>query len=113
MFLADMGAEVIKIEYDKGDFARRTGPLTLGENDSLYFQCFNMNKGSIELDIRTPEGYRQFSGMVAGAHAVANTMRGHLPVRRRIDYASLKSLNPALVCGHISDRKSTRLNSSH
>src|SRR3546814_4488825 len=33
MFLADMGAEVIKIEYDKGDFARRTGPLTLGEKD--------------------------------------------------------------------------------
>src|SRR3546814_12832 len=40
--------------------------------------------------------------MVAGAHAVANNMRGHLPVRRRIDYASLKSLNPAIVCGHIS-----------
>src|SRR3546814_17084261 len=40
--------------------------------------------------------------MVAGAHAVANNMRGHLPVRRRIDYTSLKSLNPAIVCGHIS-----------
>jgi crotonobetainyl-CoA:carnitine CoA-transferase CaiB-like acyl-CoA transferase len=102
MFLADMGAEVIKIECGEGDFARRTGPLTLGEDDSLYFQCFNMNKKSVLLDIREPADYARFLDMVAGAHAVVNNMRGHLPARRRIDHASLKSVNPAVVCGHIS-----------
>ncbi|MBY8824478.1 CaiB/BaiF CoA transferase family protein [Sphingomonas colocasiae] len=102
MFFADMGAEVIKIECGDGDFARRTGPRTLGDGDSLYFQCFNMNKNSVALDIRLPDDYQRFLGLVGGAHAVVNNMRGHLVTKRRIDYASLMTVNPAIVCGHIS-----------
>ena len=54
MFLADMGAEVIKIENPSsgGDFARSTGPYFLGENDSEYFQSFNLNKRSLTLDLK-------------------------------------------------------------
>lgn len=102
MFLADMGAEVIKIESGEGDFARRTGPRTLGDGDSLYFQCFNMNKKSVLLDIREAEDYTRFLDLVRGAHAVVNNLRGHLPAKRRIDHAALKGVNPAIVCGHIS-----------
>ena len=58
MLLADLGAEVIKIENAAtgGDPARKTGPYFLGDNDSEYFQVFNLNKKSVALDLRTEEG---------------------------------------------------------
>ena len=58
MFLADLGAEVIKVENAAigGDPARKTGPYLLGDDDSEYFQTWNMNKKSVTLDLRTPEG---------------------------------------------------------
>ena len=59
MFLADFGAEVLKVEMPEGDFARRTAPLTLGEGDSLYFQSMNLNKKSIVIDLRE-DGDRAF-----------------------------------------------------
>ena len=56
--LADMGAEVIKIEDHAvgGDSARPVPPYALPDNDSYYFQSFNRNKKSVALRIRTPEG---------------------------------------------------------
>ena len=57
MFLAQLGAEVIKIEPPKGgDSARATGPYFLGEDDSLFYQTFNLNKRSLTLDIRSATG---------------------------------------------------------
>src|SRR5690606_4418429 len=62
MSLADLGAEVIKIESPHapgrqgGDSARQTGPFFLGKDDSHFFQAFNRNKRSLSLDIRHPEG---------------------------------------------------------
>ena len=102
MFLADFGAEVIKVEAGGGDYARRTGPQTLGADDSLYFQCFNLNKKSAEMDLREPADRALFEELVRGSHAVINNLRGSLPARLGLDFASLKSLNPAIVCGHIS-----------
>ena len=62
MFLADLGAEVIKVENAAigGDPARKTGPYLLGEADSEYFQTWNMNKKSVTLDLRTPEARRRW-----------------------------------------------------
>ncbi|HRO03312.1 MAG TPA: CoA transferase, partial [Terricaulis sp.] len=102
MFLADMGAEVIKLEAGAGDFARQTGPKTLGEGDSLYFQCFNMNKKSVLLDIKDSDDYARFLELAATSDAVINNLRGHLPAARGLTYAALKGANPAIVCGHIS-----------
>lgn len=58
MQLADMGAEVIKIENpaEGGDVSRHVGPHFLGEHDSHFFQAFNRNKKSITLSLRTEEG---------------------------------------------------------
>ena len=55
MLLADLGAEVIKVENAAigGDPARKTGPFMLGENDSEYFQACNINKKSVALDLRS------------------------------------------------------------
>lgn len=108
MHLAQLGAEVIKIEPPRkdgkggGDTARAVGPHFLREAESLYFQAFNLNKKSLTLDLRTDEGQEIFRGLAASSHAVANNMRGDLPEKLGLTYDALKEVNPALVCAHLS-----------
>lgn len=104
MLLADLGAEVMKIENPAtgGDASRSVGPHFLGEGDSQYAQSFNMNKRSIALDLGRPEDREDFLALVTTADAVVNNLRGDLPAKLGIDYASLSKVNPAIVCLHIS-----------
>ena len=103
MFLAQLGAEVIKIEPPKGgDSARQAGPYYLGADDSLFYQTFNLNKRSLTLDVRTEAGRGVFHRLVAMADAVTNNARGDLPAKLGLDYASLSAVNPAIVCVHAS-----------
>ncbi|HUP97079.1 MAG TPA: CoA transferase [Usitatibacter sp.] len=104
MFLADLGAEVIKVENvaTGGDPARKTGPYLLGDSDSEYFQTWNMNKKSVALDLRTEQGKAALEGLVMGAEVVLNNMRGDLPAKMGLDYRTLGKLKPSLVCVHIS-----------
>ncbi len=103
MFLAQLGAEVIKIEPPKGgDSARATGPFFLGEDDSLFYQTFNLNKRSLTLDLRTEAGRAVFHRLVATADAVTNNARGDLPAKLGLDYATLGGINPKVVCVHAS-----------
>jgi crotonobetainyl-CoA:carnitine CoA-transferase CaiB-like acyl-CoA transferase len=104
MFLGGMGAEIIKIENPEtgGDFARTTGPHFLGDHDSLYFQCLNFNKRSLALDLKSAKGREIFEALVVRADVVANNLRGNQPAKLRLDYDSLKSINPAIVCAHLS-----------
>jgi len=60
MFLAELGAEVIKIESPDGDPSRHVGPHKLGTADSEYFQAWNLGKKSVTLDIKSADGRRQF-----------------------------------------------------
>ena len=103
MFLAQLGAEVIKIEPPKGgDSARATGPYFLGENDSLFYQTFNLNKRSMTLDLRTDAGKAVLHRLVKTADAVTNNARGDLPAKLGLDYAALGQVNPKIVCVHAS-----------
>lgn len=103
MLLAQLGAEVIKIEAPgSGDTARAVGPHFLRENESVFFQTFNLNKRSLTLDLQKEEGQDIFRKLAATAHAVANNMRGDLPAKLGLEYAALKDVNPALVCVHLS-----------
>ena len=103
MFLAELGAEVIKIEAPQGgDPSRQVGPYKLGENDSEYFQAWNLGKKSVTIDMKSDEGRRQFEALVKGADCVVNNMRGTQPAKLSIDYASLAPLKPSIVCLHIS-----------
>ncbi len=103
MFLAELGAEVIKIEAPQGgDPSRQVGPHKLGENDSEYFQAWNLGKKSVTLDMKSEAGRRHFEALVKSADCVVNNMRGTQPARLGIDYASLKHLKPSIVCLHIS-----------
>lgn len=104
MFLADLGAEVIKIENAStgGDPGRYSGPFLLGEGDSEYFQSWNLGKRSVSLDLKSVKGREALLQLVRGADAVVNNLRGDQPEKLRIDYAGLRDVNPAIVCLHIS-----------
>ncbi|WP_181309669.1 CaiB/BaiF CoA transferase family protein [Nocardioides campestrisoli] len=97
--LADLGADVIKIEDPRvgGDVGRYVPPYFEGE-DSLFFETFNRNKRSISLDIKTPEGREVFEDLVRNADAVYSNLRGDVPEKIGITYDQLKHLNPAIVC---------------
>jgi crotonobetainyl-CoA:carnitine CoA-transferase CaiB-like acyl-CoA transferase len=104
MLLADLGAEVIKVENAAigGDPSRKTGPYMLGDNDSEYFQAFNSNKKSVALDLRSEQGKAALMGLIASADAVVNNLRGDLPAKMGLDYKSLSSTKPSIVCVHLS-----------
>ncbi|APV48578.1 CoA transferase [Betaproteobacteria bacterium GR16-43] len=104
MFLADLGAEVIKVENAAigGDPARKTGPYLLGDADSEYFQTWNMNKKSIALDLRTPGGKAALERLVMDSEVVLNNLRGDLAAKMGLDYKTLSKLKPSIVCVHLS-----------
>src|SRR5260370_9170616 len=102
MFLAELGAEVIKVEAPQGDPSRYVGPYKLGEADSEYFQAWNIGKKSVTLDLKSKEGRLKLEALVKTADCVVNNLRGTQPAKLGIDYASLKHLKPAIVCMHIS-----------
>jgi crotonobetainyl-CoA:carnitine CoA-transferase CaiB-like acyl-CoA transferase len=103
MFLAQLGAEVIKIEPPgRGDTARAVGPHFLRENESVFFQSFNLNKRSVTLDLTCEDGRKVLRALVGSAHAVANNLRGDLPSKLGLTYADLQAANPAIVCAHLS-----------
>ena len=104
MFLADLGAEVIKVENPAagGDASRQVGPHMLGDHDSQYFQTFNLNKKSVALDLKSTGDRQRFLDLVATSDAVMNNLRGDQPQKLGLDYAALKGANPAIVCLHIS-----------
>jgi crotonobetainyl-CoA:carnitine CoA-transferase CaiB-like acyl-CoA transferase len=109
MNLADLGADVIRVESPPtedgeppGDIARHTGDYRLGENDSQYYQSFNRNKRAITLDVRKPDGRAALHRLVAGVDAVLNNLRGDLPARLGLDYPALCKVKPQIVCVHLS-----------
>jgi crotonobetainyl-CoA:carnitine CoA-transferase CaiB-like acyl-CoA transferase len=103
LFLAQMGADVIKIEPPKGgDTARGVGPHFLREGESIYFQTFNLNKRSLTLDLSTPQGQEVLHRLAKDAHGVINNLRGDVPAKVGLTYDALKGANPAIVCAHAS-----------
>jgi crotonobetainyl-CoA:carnitine CoA-transferase CaiB-like acyl-CoA transferase len=104
MYLADLGAEVIKVENraQGGDATRGMGPYFLGEHDSHFFQTFNLNKRSVCLDLKQPAGQEAFKRLVAKSDAVLNNLRGDQPDKLGLTYDALKDTNPRIVCAHVS-----------
>ncbi len=99
LYLADLGAEVIKVEDPAtgGDVSRYIPPGRSG-TDSLFFEAFNRGKRSIALDLKSPAGRRVFEGLVASADAVFSNLRGDQPERLGLTYDVLGRINPAIVC---------------
>jgi crotonobetainyl-CoA:carnitine CoA-transferase CaiB-like acyl-CoA transferase len=103
MVLADLGADVVKIEDPRtgGDVSRSVPPYQI-PGDSIYFQSFNRNKRSLALNLRSAEGRELFRRLVAVSHAVFNNLRGDQSRELGLDYESLRGVNPRIVCCSLS-----------
>jgi crotonobetainyl-CoA:carnitine CoA-transferase CaiB-like acyl-CoA transferase len=95
-FLADLGAEVIKVEPPQGDYVRRmTWPIV--EGDSLLHLHIHRGKRSITLDLRRPEAVDVYLDLVRRADAVVEAMRPGALERRGLGFERLREVNPRIV----------------
>ncbi|MCI0845330.1 MAG: CoA transferase [Chloroflexi bacterium] len=100
--LADMGAEVIKVEQPGvGDMSRRIGPHFLG-GESAYYLNFNRNKQSVTIDLRQAQGQEVFHRLVAVSDVVFDAFRPSVLDRLGIGYESLKAINPTVIACSLS-----------
>jgi len=98
--LADMGAEVIKIETSEGETMRTRPPLRNG--CSTVFGQLNVGKKSLVLDLKSPEGTEVIRRLVAGADILVENFRPGVMRRLKLDWARLGELNPKLIYCSIS-----------
>ncbi len=101
--LADLGADVIKVESPEGDDTRRWGPPWLNDEqgnpsaESAYFLCTNRGKRSVCIDFRTPEGQQQVRELAKAADVVVENFKVGGLTKYGLDYNSLAADNPRLV----------------
>lgn len=101
MMLADMGADVIKIEMPgKGDDARRNAPIVNGE--SAYYMNLNRNKRGITLNLKTEEGRDIFRRLVKESDIVLENFRPGVMEKLGLGYEDLRQINPCIVYGAVS-----------
>jgi crotonobetainyl-CoA:carnitine CoA-transferase CaiB-like acyl-CoA transferase len=102
LHLADLGADIIKIEHPPdGDVGRYVPPYRR-DSDSLFFQAFNRGKRSVCLDVNTPEGQAVLRDLVAVSDGVFSNLRGDVPAKIGLQYEDLKDVNPRVVCCSLS-----------
>ncbi|KJK20940.1 CoA-transferase [Burkholderiaceae bacterium 16] len=92
MILADLGAEVIKVEPPGGDKTRNLPGLGIG-----FFRSFNRNKKSVVIDITTPEGQATAAELVGQCDVLLENFRPGLMEKCRLDYATLSARFPGLI----------------
>lgn len=98
--LADLGADVIKVEAPEGDDTRRWGPPFVeheGERSAAYFHATNRGKRSVTVDFRTAEGQDTVRRLIADADVVIENFKLGGLAKYGLDYASLSQLNPKLI----------------
>jgi crotonobetainyl-CoA:carnitine CoA-transferase CaiB-like acyl-CoA transferase len=101
--LADLGAQVIKLEdpISAGDVGRYVPPFQEGE-DSLFFETFNRGKQSISLDLRHPGSSEVLRDLVRVCDGVYSNLRGDQPHKLGLTYEQLRDVNPRIVCCSLS-----------
>jgi crotonobetainyl-CoA:carnitine CoA-transferase CaiB-like acyl-CoA transferase len=97
MLLADLGADVIKVESAAGDLSRQVGAEYV-DGHNVYFASINRNKRSVHIDLTTSEGRQQLGELAGDAHALLVNMRPSSIRRLGLDYESLRRFNDKLVC---------------
>jgi crotonobetainyl-CoA:carnitine CoA-transferase CaiB-like acyl-CoA transferase len=98
--LADLGADVIKVEAPEGDDTRRWGPPFIesgGERTAAYFHATNRGKRSITCDFRTPEGQETVRRLVADADVVIENFKVGGLAKYGLDWPALRKVNPRLI----------------
>ncbi len=97
LMLADMGAEVIKIEPPEGDIARSVSPHFIGPHNA-YFASLNRNKKSVVIDLASVEGQQALGRIVTDSHALVTNLRPSAIRKLGLTYAALRQWNEHLVC---------------
>jgi crotonobetainyl-CoA:carnitine CoA-transferase CaiB-like acyl-CoA transferase len=98
--LADLGADVIKVEAPEGDDTRRWGPPFIerdGERSAAYFHACNRGKRGVVADFRTPEGQALVRRLVANADVLIENFKVGGLAKYGLDYAALKAVNPKMI----------------
>lgn len=98
--LADLGADVIKVEAPEGDDTRRWGPPFIdrdGDRSAAYFHATNRGKRSITCDFRTPEGQEVVRNLIADADVVIENFKVGGLAKYGLDWPSLQAINPRLI----------------
>lgn len=99
--LADLGAEVIKVESPEGDDTRQWGPPFIeradGSRDAAYFHSTNRGKSSVTADFRTPDGQQKVRDLVTDADVLIENFKVGGLAKYGLDYDSLSQLNPRLI----------------
>jgi crotonobetainyl-CoA:carnitine CoA-transferase CaiB-like acyl-CoA transferase len=115
MLLADLGADVIKIEPPQGDFTRYGGPFTKGDEERTcggYFASINRSKRSVVLDLKTRADRETLLRLVDGADVVVENFRPGILERFDLAYETLAARKPALVYGAVRGFGDPRTGSS-
>ncbi|MCH4269509.1 MAG: CoA transferase [Brevundimonas sp.] len=99
--LADLGAEVVKIEAPDGDMTRSIPPYMVGE-DSAYFLSTNRGKRSLAVDMKTPEGKALVLDLIGKADVVVENYRPGVTARLGLDVVALRKANPSLIWASIT-----------
>ena len=97
LMLADMGAEVIKVETPEGDIARSVSPHFVGPHNA-YFASLNRNKKSVVLDLASPEGRADLMQLVATSNALVTNLRPSAIRKLGLTYEALREANERLIC---------------
>jgi CoA:oxalate CoA-transferase len=97
LLLADMGAEVIKIEAPEGDIARTVSPHFIGPHNA-YFASLNRNKKSVVIDLASDAGRTQLEALVGRSHALITNLRPSAIKKLGLTYSNLCRWNEQIVC---------------
>ena len=97
LLLADMGAEVIKVEPPEGDIARTVSPHFIGPHNA-YFASLNRNKKSVVIDLASATGKAQLEEIVGRSHALITNLRPSAIKKLGLTYESLRRCNERIVC---------------
>jgi crotonobetainyl-CoA:carnitine CoA-transferase CaiB-like acyl-CoA transferase len=101
MLLGDMGADIVKIEkFDQGDDQRKLGPFVNGE--SFPFMMINRNKKSVKLNLKSEEGRNVLYDLAKKADVFVENFRPGIAKSLRIEYDTMREINPAIIYCSIS-----------
>lgn len=101
MILADLGAEVIKVEAPRGDLGRNPDQATVGGVSAIHL-TMNRGKKSIAIDLKKEAGIAAFHDMVRNSDIVIDNFRPGVVERMRVDYDTLSRINPRIICCSVS-----------
>src|SRR5213594_5168599 len=101
LLLADLGADVVKVEDPRGGDGMRTLP-PLEDGRSVYFELLNRNKRSVTLDLRSPDAAAVLEALCAHADVIVDSFRPSTARRLGVDPAALRARHPHLVCASIT-----------